>query len=262
MTLEERVDAPLEIVPGVWRIGGGSWNGRTCALSAEADGNVYLIELPRGHAVVDCGTRAGLPAIRQNLSRLGLDVGQVDHLLLTHAHWDHAEAAATWQALAPHVVTHLNSVGHAYLRQGDYRITGHQILEPPYVFDSFAVDHPVDDGDRFEIGVAPVTARHLPGHTPDSTLYVFELAGSQVGICGDVAFDRPVLGQLCTLWMSNLDDYAASLRKLERVPLDVLLPGHGDPVVGSASVAAAIGAALDVAEALAADRRVRENLGV
>jgi glyoxylase-like metal-dependent hydrolase (beta-lactamase superfamily II) len=70
-----------------------------------------------------------------------------------------------------------------------------------------------------------------------------------------------VLGQLCSLWLSNLDDYA-SLSRLERLDLDRLLPGHGTPIAGRAHVRAAVQATRALAEALAADPRVRANLGV
>ena len=71
-----------------------------------------------------------------------------------------------------------------------------------------------------------------------------------------------MLGQLCSLWLSNLDDYVASLGRLERLDLDRLLPGHGTPIAGRDQVRAAVKATRALAEALAADLRVRANLGV
>jgi glyoxylase-like metal-dependent hydrolase (beta-lactamase superfamily II) len=74
--------------------------------------------------------------------------------------------------------------------------------------------------------------------------------------------ERVVLGQLCTLWLSNLDDYVNSLRRLADVPIDVLLPGHGDAIVGSTQVSHALLETLELAESLAADERVRANAGI
>jgi len=261
------VTEPIEIADGLWRVGGGSWNGRSAPLSAEADGNVYFVELPEARVLVDCGTVAGLPLIRGNLSRLGVELRDVTDVLLTHSHWDHTEAASPMQADAPSMRTHLNTVGHAFLERGDHRLVGHYIAPPPYAYQTFRVDHSVFDDETFELGTTMVTAHHLPGHTPDSTLYTLEHEGTVIGFCGDIAFEPrpdegPILGQLCTLWLSNLDRYTTSLERMLGIDIDVLLPGHGNPVRGRSDVRSAIEQTLVLAGELARDSRLRENLGV
>jgi hydroxyacylglutathione hydrolase len=258
---------PLAILPSVWRVGGGSWGGTVQPLSAEADGNVYLLELDRADVLVDCGTRAGFRAIRDNLRAIGRGPESVTDVLLSHSHWDHTDGAAAWQARDPAPTIHLNGVGAGFLARGDHRLVGHQLQPPPHRFEPFRVDHRVRDGETFALGGVTVQAHFLPGHTPDSTLYTFELGERTIGVSGDIAFgrtpgDRLVLGQLCTLWLSNLDRYVQSLRRLAGLAIDVLLPGHGDVLIGRATVAEVVGATLELAEALAADVRVRENLGV
>jgi glyoxylase-like metal-dependent hydrolase (beta-lactamase superfamily II) len=111
-----------------------------------------------------------------------------------------------------------------------------------------------------------MTARFLPGHTPDSTLYTFELDGTLVGVCGDIAFGRNELGTyslglLSNLWQSDLDLYVSSLRRLARTPIELLLPGHGAPVAGRDAVRAATEGTLAIAERLASDLHVRRSTG-
>jgi glyoxylase-like metal-dependent hydrolase (beta-lactamase superfamily II) len=260
-------ETPRPIAPGVWRVGGGSWNARIEAISAEADGNVYLLVDEETHVLVDCGTRAGLAMIRANLSFLGVDAGKIGDLLLTHSHWDHTGAAARWQADGSALRTHLNSVGRAFLDRGDHRLVGYQIIAPPHIFDAFRVDHGVDDEETFQLGDLAVTAHHLPGHTPDSTLYTVRTDGITLGFCGDIVFRPrpdagPVLGQLCSLWLSNLDDYVESFSRMLDIPIDLLLPGHGEAVHGQDHVRSAIEQALELADELARNRRARENVGV
>jgi metallo-beta-lactamase class B len=259
--------SPVEIVPGVWRIGGGSWGGAVPALSPEEDANVYLLRLDGAIALVDCGTRGGRDDVMHNLRSLGLEPDSLSDLLLTHSHWDHTDAAAAWQAALPGLHTHLNRIGASFLARADHRLVGYQLWEPAYAFEPFRVDHEVVDRETFEFGGAGVTAHFLPGHTPDSTLYTLELEGQVIGISGDVMFaprqgQDAVLGQLCTLWLSNLDEYVESLRRVADVPIDVLLPGHGDAVVGPRDVAAAHRGTLELAESLAADDRIRTNVGI
>ena len=84
---------------------------------------------------------------------------------------------------------------------------------------------------------------------------------------GDVVFGpraggELVLGQLCSLWLSNLDQYVDSLRLLAGLAIDRILPGHGDAIHGRRQVQEAVLGTLAVAESLAQDRRVRANLGV
>jgi glyoxylase-like metal-dependent hydrolase (beta-lactamase superfamily II) len=264
--LRSLTDGAQRLVEGLWRIGGGSWNERTDALSAEADGNVYLLTTGASHVLIDCGTRTGFPAIRANLERLGFDGSQIRDLLLTHSHWDHSEAAAQWQA-ENDVRTHLNSVGRAFLDRGDHRLLGYQIGPPPHDFDVFDVDHGVDDGETFQLGAIVATAYHLPGHTPDSTLITAEHGGMTFGFCGDIVFhprqeDGPILGQLCSLWLSNLDHYIDSLQRMLELDIDLLLPGHGNPVCGKRETRLATEQTLRLAEVLAHDRRLRENVGI
>jgi hydroxyacylglutathione hydrolase len=257
----------VDIVPGVWRVGGGSWRGAVPALSPEQDANVYLLALDGAVALVDCGTRGGRDEVTRNLRSLGVEPDSLSDLLLTHSHWDHTDAAAAWQAVLPALHTHLNRVGASFLARADHRLVGYQLQQPAFAFEPFSVDHEVADGETFELGGAGVTARFVPGHTPDSTLYTLELEGRVIGISGDVMFAprlgrETVLGQLCTLWLSNLDEYVESLRRVAEVPIDVLLPGHGDVVVGRRHVAAAHRVTLELAESLAADRRIRANVGI
>lgn len=256
-----------QIVENLWRVGGGSWNGRTARLSAEFDGNVYLLRTCDTTILVDCATLTGLPGITAKLGQLGVTLQEVDELLLTHSHWDHTEATAAVQTAAPDARTHLNSIGQAFLERGDDRLVGYQITPPPHSFGPFRVDHGVNDHDEFEFGSTRATAYHLPGHTPDSTLYTISTDGITAGFCGDIVFqprehDGPLLGQLCTLWLSNLDHYVESLRRLLDIHLDLLLPGHGDPVRGSEQIKSATEQTLELALALAADKQLRENLGV
>jgi glyoxylase-like metal-dependent hydrolase (beta-lactamase superfamily II) len=266
VTQQAILGAAPAVAPGVWRVGGGSWNGLAEPLSAESDGNAYLVRLAGAAILVDCATALGAGAVARNVASV-LGDGCITDLILTQSHWDHAEAATYWQGRLPELRTHLNSVGAAFLARGDHRLVGYQLQPPPHSFRAFRVDHAVDDWERFAIDDVQMLAVHVPGHTPDSTVYLVELDGAVVAFCGDVAFQArpdqgPVLGQLCTLWLSDLDEYVRGLERLCQLRIDVLLPGHGNAVRGRTAVASALDDTLRLAQALAADARFRENAGV
>jgi glyoxylase-like metal-dependent hydrolase (beta-lactamase superfamily II) len=254
------------LLTDLWRVGGDSWEGSVEQLSADGDANVYLLRHNGSATLVDCGTLAGRAAIEANIHSTGVASGDIAHLVLSHSHWDHSQAAAEWQA-DHRLRTHLNARGAEFLRDGDHRLVGYQLHGPGYAFTPFIVDHAIGDGERFDLDGVAVEAHFLPGHTPDSTLLVVEHAGRRVGFCGDVAFGGkadgvPRLGFLSSLWMSDLDEYVASLERLAAVPLDLLLPGHGAVVAGRAQIRAAVGTALVAARRLAGDAVVRANLAV
>jgi hydroxyacylglutathione hydrolase len=256
---------PEAIVPGLRRVGGGTWCGSVAALSDEGDANVYVLHGPAGAVLVDCGTPEGRPATAGNVRAAGVAEELCD-LLLTHSHWDLTGAAGAWQAELG-LRTHLNARGAARLAGGDLRLVGAPLHGPAFPFEPFAVDHAVADGERFELAGLAVEALHMPGHTADSTVFVLALAGHRAGIVGDVAFGPKagrlgVLGFLCALWQSNLDEYVASLERLDALELDLLVPGHGAPVRGRERVREAVRAALATAERYAADPALRDDFGV
>ena len=118
---------------------------------------------------------------------------------------------------------------------------GYQIAGPGYVFEPFRVDHACEDAQTFDIGSSRITSLHLPGHTPDSTLFVVEYEGKRVGFCGDITFSPPPgsqgeIGWLSLLWLSDLSLYQHSLERFLDVDLDILLPGHGQPLAGKPAI--------------------------
>jgi glyoxylase-like metal-dependent hydrolase (beta-lactamase superfamily II) len=251
---EEPRFASRDILPGLWRVGGGSW-GVTESLSSEADCNVYLLVAGDARVLIDCGTLAGRPLIEANLRAVGVSPDNLTDLLLTHSHYDHTQAASVWQD-GRSLRTHLSAAGADCLRRGEHRLVGYATVAPDYPFEPFHVDHDLRDGDTCSLGDVTLKVQSLPGHTPDSTLLTFEHAGRRVGVCGDIVFG-PIytgawgyLGWLDTLWESDVEAYRGSLRRmLEGPPLDLLLPGHGHVLVGQETIRRAVSSALATAEA-------------
>jgi glyoxylase-like metal-dependent hydrolase (beta-lactamase superfamily II) len=69
--------------------------------------NFYLLRSDAGNVLIDSGTfPVDLERAEQQLAVWGLNLDSVDHLLLTHAHYDHVANAATprelhWPTTAP-----------------------------------------------------------------------------------------------------------------------------------------------------------------
>jgi glyoxylase-like metal-dependent hydrolase (beta-lactamase superfamily II) len=72
---------------------------------------VYLVETPAGLALFDCGPRTCVDTLESRLRRRGLELRDVDHLLLSHIHLDHAGAAGTLVRRHPALQVHVSEVG-------------------------------------------------------------------------------------------------------------------------------------------------------
>jgi len=252
-----------ECLPGAWRVGGGSWGLKAHrVLSVKRDCNVYLLRMVEGYALADCGSLEGKAHIEGNLADLGIAPDDVTDLLLTHSHADHTEGAAQWRS-SHNVRIHLNTVGAEHLARGESCLLGYVHGESDFTHAPFHVDHAVEDGERFDVAGTEVTSLAVPGHTPDSTLYVLELCGTRLGVSGDLCFAPadwdPVpggIGALRTLWKSNLRAYAKSLKRVLDLDLDALLPGHGFIVSGPDDVREIVSASLATIERFLATPKI------
>lgn len=249
-----------EYLPGLGRVGGWSWDVGAAKLSIKGDSNVYLLQSADKAVLVDCATREGMEIIERNVREAGVAPEQLTDLVLTHSHMDHTAAAELWQRRYD-LRIHLNAIAADWLARDDWRLIGHN--GPGRGFAPGHVDHAMEDGQRFDAGGIRFTPIFAPGHTPDSTVLVAEVAGRRVGFCGDVCFgpdsegNLGKIGWLCVLWESNLAHYRASLERMGQLELDMLLPGHGLIVDGAENVRQTISAAQQTVEQLQADPLVQ-----
>ena len=54
----------------------------------------YLITTSQGHILINSDLEANVPMIRTSVEQLGLELGDVKILLISHAHWDHDAGSA------------------------------------------------------------------------------------------------------------------------------------------------------------------------
>lgn len=78
----------------------------------------YLLEGSEP-ALVDCGPASCLEALRAELARNGLGVGDLRHLILTHIHLDHAGAAGSLVRENPRLLVHVSEIGAPHLVDPD-----------------------------------------------------------------------------------------------------------------------------------------------
>ncbi len=66
-------------------------------------------------AIVDCGPSTCVDALEAGLTRRGLAVGDLRHLVLTHIHLDHGGAAGVLVRMNPALIVHVSEIGAPHL---------------------------------------------------------------------------------------------------------------------------------------------------
>jgi glyoxylase-like metal-dependent hydrolase (beta-lactamase superfamily II) len=234
----------MQVAEGVHRLTGG-----VC--------NFYLIEDGGKLILVDAGAPRDWDLLVRTLPTLGRGLGDLEAVLLTHAHSDHtgfaerARATASvpvWihqadEALAKGAKPGKNDgKASAYLLRVEFYRTvlslarrGATRLIPIREVSTFT------DGETLELPGRPRVV-HAPGHTPGCAALLLE--GRRVLLTGDVLATRnPLTGRVGPQIMPsalNRDTPMAlrSLDTLDGVAADVALPGHGEPWTGGTPEAA------------------------
>lgn len=223
----------VQVASGVWRIP-----------TAPADFlNSYLLQGDDGTlTLVDAGTKGAPRKILAALAALGRSPGDVTHLLLSHAHNDHAGGArSVVEATGSAVSTHEREA--VYVREGrmpqpDTSTRGGRLMARlPGSLKGFArvgVDATFQDGDVLPVA-GGITVVHTPGHTPGHCSFLHP--GSGVLITGDAIFNvrglRYSFKNSCTDVRLSRD----SAQRLGELDFDVAGFTHGAHVATDARAA-------------------------
>lgn len=149
----------------------------------------FLVFGPEGPVLIETGPGSTLPALQVRLADHGLQPGDIQHVLLTHIHLDHAGAAGWWAAQgatihvhhrgAPHLIDPSRLLGSAQRIYGDRMdsLWG-EILPVPA--EQVVV---VEDLQKIEAGGLVFTALDTPGHARHHHVYLVE----DIAFTGDAA---------------------------------------------------------------------------
>ena len=231
--------------------------------------NCYLIE-DQPLTLIDTGPNSGksLDELERALDGYGYAIEDLELIVVTHQHMDHigllevltrrsgAEVAAL-ELLAPYLenfsanaaaddefaqqvmrrhgvpddlATVLGSVGAAFRAFGS---SGH-------------VTRPLGDGEMLALRDRQLKVFHRPGHSPSDTIFWDEQRGILLGgdhllarISSNPLLSRPLSGGAGAAAPNGGDDdrprallgYMESLRATAKLPVTLVLAGHGEPVL-------------------------------
>jgi metallo-beta-lactamase class B len=219
----------VPIDKGVWQMPGGR---------VESDlGGQRLIEAPDGLILIEAHSALSFEGEWAAIKAVGLDPMKVKYVLATHEHGDHAPGAYLWR-----VVTGAKFVCSDEM---SYNLQHHVPINSGYGFHPpVPTDIKVSEDTDLDLAGMKVRAVRIPGHTYGSMAWRFEKGGKSYVAFGDLIMPRGVLGYSGSINFSARD-VLSSLRKLQELKPDIVLPGHG-AVGGPADTLAA---GVEVAEA-------------
>jgi glyoxylase-like metal-dependent hydrolase (beta-lactamase superfamily II) len=177
--------------------------------------SAYVLLRGREAAIVDTGTPGSDAAIGRALADLTVNWGDVNHVVLTHYHPDHAGSVGAV----------LQSAGDATAYAGEADIAAIQSPQPLVA---------VNDGDEVFGMQVIATPGHTAGHISVlDTETGLLVAGDALRRNGDQ------VGGSVPQFTANVDQANASVQKMAGLQFDTALFGHGDPLQGSAQQAVA-----------------------
>lgn len=223
----------VQLADGVWRVPVAPRSWLNCFLLEGDDGTLTL---------VDAGTKGAPKAVLAALDQLGRAPGDVTHLLLTHAHNDHAGGAKELvDATGSRVSAHEREAAH--LREGRSpgpdrtTRTGRLLARLPGRLAGFArvgVDETFHDGAVLPLA-GGITVVHTPGHTPGHCSFLHP--GSGVLLTGDALFNVRGLRDAPAATCTDVGVSRASAARLGELDFAVAAFAHGEHVSTGAPAA-------------------------
>ena len=221
--------------------------------------NCYLIE-DEPLTLVDTGPNSGkaLDELNTQLGARGHSIDDLELIVVTHQHIDHLGLV---EIVAEHSGAAVAAIGVAAERLANFD-------EDAEAEDAFAVEvmlrngipeevtaalrsvsrsfrgwgsrvqvtKPLEDGQAMPFRDRVLQALHRPGHSPSDTIFWDEERRILIGadhllptISSNPLIARPLDGS--TRRTQALVTYIESMRKTGEMPIEFVLPGHGDPVV-------------------------------
>jgi len=191
-------------------------------------GSVYALQHENGVILVDCGEPGSEKVIDRNL-HIWLQDAPVTHILLTHAHVDHAGTAAYYRARGAKIICSAADV--PALNHGGFTSpTPFEGMD----FPSCQADIVLEEDGELELDGYHFQVYMTPGHTAGSSIYRCEIDGKTVLFTGDTVSCDGSRGELSfPCWAGDPDFdrtvYTQSLAKIFLLKADMLLGGHGIP---------------------------------
>jgi glyoxylase-like metal-dependent hydrolase (beta-lactamase superfamily II) len=162
-----------------------NWVGRPHSVAAA------LLQSENHRAIVDPGPESTYAMLRERLQARGLSVSQLDAVLLTHIHLDHAGATGALVRDNPRLAVYVHTLGAPHMIDPSRLLASAARLWPDNLHQLFGDTLPVpkenlrllEGGETLTLGTRKLEVAYTPGHASHHVSY-FDAAES-VAFVGD-----------------------------------------------------------------------------
>jgi glyoxylase-like metal-dependent hydrolase (beta-lactamase superfamily II) len=162
-----------------------NWVGRSHSIAAA------LLESDGHRAIVDPGPESTYATLRERLQSRGLSVAQLDAILLTHIHLDHAGATGSLVRENPRLAVYVHERGAPHMIDPSRLLGSAARLWPDTLHQLFGETLPVpkenlrilEGGEMLALGACKLEVAYTPGHASHHVSYFDAAAG--VAFVGD-----------------------------------------------------------------------------
>ncbi len=226
--MEETIFKPIKITPNFYQLGTPSFP-------------VYL-SMGEVGMIIEGGTGPTFNIIVNQITSLGIDLKQIQYVVLTHTHADHIGAVPHLKRSWPHLKLMSSPVGAEILKTKElfkeFLMVDLSIaqlmkvraevdrLPAPLENYGFEVDTVIQEGDRIELGAGIVwQVLDTPGHSPCHVSLYGEK--EDILVAGDATgFYVPEKDAFWPNYFNSLEAYCESIRKLYTLPARLAALSH------------------------------------
>lgn len=212
--------------------------------------NVFLIPISNGYVLVDNAYEKEIELFEKLLLQNSIDISEIKYVLLTHHHDDHVGFANYLTNKNPDVKIIMHEKTVELIKTGlNNKMNGGGIVNkriytlfrlkqiitpdwdlsfPQYMIRENDIIIEKDNYDLSSILGINIKAMYTPGHTSDSTSFIYN---DKYVFCGDLAsnFLNWAGANYLTLFNEDLNQVYESWDKLIRSDVEVILTAHGKP---------------------------------
>ena len=190
----------------------------------------FLIEAGKDIMLIETGPHSTYPILKKAIEKLGFSITQINHVFLSHIHFDHAGAA--W-CFAPHATIYVHPMGKKHLVDPTKLYNSAKLIYKERM-DELWGDmqgipaekiHATTHGEKIDVGTIALTAWHTPGHAVhhiawqlENELFTGDVAGVKIG--------EGIVVPPCPPPDINIEDWRASLQLIRDLKVKTLHLTH------------------------------------
>jgi hydroxyacylglutathione hydrolase len=186
--------------------------------SVKPGSHVYLIKGHNRNVLIDTGIASKFAMLKEHLDQIGLAPQDIDLVILTHEHIDHAGAAIFFSRNA--IIAAHHSAANKIELQDEFVLL-QRFRE--WRTRELRVDLWLEEGNYIDLGNYQLRVLHTPGHT-SGCICLYE-PSHKLLFSGDTVFAGGSLSEIGP--SGNISDYMNSIERLHTLKIEELYPGHG-----------------------------------